>query len=495
MASAKLNLQDRKDLEKYTRFLALKSVQVIVQSRLGEKVRTKSKPHSSGADWFNLSIKDLPEVMSECKKAFSDQIPSSGVGMCVEISLKTVDGDAMVLETWCLELTEQPSESSVRVRYTVYNRMSLLLKSLIAVTRVTPAYKLSSCQGPDSFVICYRLFMGETQWSALGDCYERVRVGRVDTPVGTLAMSVAYRTQLTISPQRVIATRDSPFMVKSDHFDGSPKWTRPVMVTGYQLAAAVTQTEQKTSVVDEIAAAAEDCPLRTSQCPSNGIHNGSLDRKAHRMSKGRDCCNGPNSAKDKQVSFSEMKKVGAFAPAAADFRRTTDTRLPDSFSDEYLIPDAPFSSLLQPAATALILGNCNHVVNNNFVLNADDKNSVNSFCTSNGHHNNTTTWEEDRETEDEHKSNGSEPEDFVLVELKPPFAGSEGTATANATTADLGIFYRECQSAPPLASFSDQPSLADQVDELGFQLAAFETNQHEFDEFVDYLCHAESMSK
>jgi autophagy-related protein 13 len=49
--SGKLSAQDRQDLEKYTKFLAIKATQIIVQSRLGEKVSTKCKPHSSGTDW------------------------------------------------------------------------------------------------------------------------------------------------------------------------------------------------------------------------------------------------------------------------------------------------------------------------------------------------------------------------------------------------------------------------------------------------------------
>lgn len=51
MASPKLNPQEKKDLDKFTKFLALKSAQIIVQSRLGEKVHTQCKPHSSGIDW------------------------------------------------------------------------------------------------------------------------------------------------------------------------------------------------------------------------------------------------------------------------------------------------------------------------------------------------------------------------------------------------------------------------------------------------------------
>lgn len=51
MAAPKLSSHDRKDLDKFTKYLIYKCIQVIVQSRLGEKVRTQSKPVSSGSDW------------------------------------------------------------------------------------------------------------------------------------------------------------------------------------------------------------------------------------------------------------------------------------------------------------------------------------------------------------------------------------------------------------------------------------------------------------
>jgi len=56
MATVKLSIQDKKDLDKFTKFLALKAAQIIVQSRLGEKVQTKCKPHSSGTDWVSEII-------------------------------------------------------------------------------------------------------------------------------------------------------------------------------------------------------------------------------------------------------------------------------------------------------------------------------------------------------------------------------------------------------------------------------------------------------
>lgn len=57
-------------------------------------------------------------------------------------------------ESFCLCLCCR-CDKDIKVSYTVYNRLSVLLKSLLAITRVTPAYKLSRKQGHD-YVILYR---------------------------------------------------------------------------------------------------------------------------------------------------------------------------------------------------------------------------------------------------------------------------------------------------------------------------------------------------
>lgn len=53
MSLYKLNTQDKKDLDKFTKILAQKVAQVIIQARSGDKVVTKCKPNSSGTDWVN----------------------------------------------------------------------------------------------------------------------------------------------------------------------------------------------------------------------------------------------------------------------------------------------------------------------------------------------------------------------------------------------------------------------------------------------------------
>lgn len=55
MSLNKLSVKDKNEIEKFTRSLALKFAQVIVQSRLGEKIHTSCNPlpRSTGSDWVS----------------------------------------------------------------------------------------------------------------------------------------------------------------------------------------------------------------------------------------------------------------------------------------------------------------------------------------------------------------------------------------------------------------------------------------------------------
>lgn len=123
---------------------------------------------------FSLDIQDIPDVNVETKKVLQGDSITNCLPLCVEISLKTVDGDQMILENWMLGVLPDQCDPSVKVTCTVYNRMSIMLKSLISVTRVTPAYKLSRRQGSDSYVIYYRIYMGEPQFHNLGQYFALV---------------------------------------------------------------------------------------------------------------------------------------------------------------------------------------------------------------------------------------------------------------------------------------------------------------------------------
>lgn len=226
------------ELDKFTRIFIQKSIQVIVQSRLGgERLQTRCDPR--GKDWFNLSIPDDREVTERIQKCF-DTIASDfdgqrltvtrGWQVCCEISLKNSDGESMVLEYWLF--TNESLVSSPRARvtdakdevFTIFNRLTLLLKSIITLTRATPIYKISnSGQGPETFVICYRIFDTAGPIEDLieqkdKNRYSRViRLGNVSSQCSRIAVSFSYRTNMATCNDDKSQT--GPLMpVKMDHF-------------------------------------------------------------------------------------------------------------------------------------------------------------------------------------------------------------------------------------------------------------------------------------
>lgn len=217
------NICDKHEFTKFTKFLAYKGVQVIVESRKGLKIEPNSKPQSSDTDWFNLQIPDTLEVNQATKNALpSDRVLDTiRSKLHVEISVQTEDGDEMVLELWTLELDEAQFDTSLKAMNTVYFRMGILLKSLITVTRITPAYHLSRKQRTESFIIFYRVYSGEPKMKILGESVKKIQAGILKTPLGAICFSVSYRTNFSISPNRT--EKSKSLLLKSDHFELSPK--------------------------------------------------------------------------------------------------------------------------------------------------------------------------------------------------------------------------------------------------------------------------------
>lgn len=462
-----LNSQDRKDLDKFIKFFALKTVQVIVQARLGEKICTRSSSSPTGSDWFNLAIKDIPEVTHEAKKALAGQLPAVGRSMCVEISLKTSEGDSMELEIWCLEMNEK-CDKEIKVSYTVYNRLSLLLKSLLAITRVTPAYRLSRKQGHE-YVILYRIYFGEVQLSGLGEGFQTVRVGTVGTPVGTITLSCAYRINLAFMSTRQFE-RTPPIMgIIIDHFVDRPyPSSSPMHPCNYRTAGEDTGVIYP-SVEDSQELMVPGKEGGVPLAPNQPVHGTQADQERLATCTPSDrthCAATPSSSEDTEtVSNSSegrasphdvletifVRKVGAFVNKPIN--QVTLTSL-----------DIPFAMF---APKNLELEDTDPMVNppDSPETESPLQGSLHSDGSSGG-------------------SSGNTHDDFVMIDFKPAFSKDD------ILPMDLGTFYREFQNPPQLSSLSidiGAQSMAEDLDSLPEKLAVHEKNVREFDAFVETL--------
>ncbi|XP_060694402.1 autophagy-related protein 13 isoform X2 [Hemiscyllium ocellatum] len=443
-----LSPQDKKDLDKFIKFFALKTVQVIVQARLGEKICTRSSSSPTGSDWFNLAIKDIPEVTHEAKKALAGQLPGIGRSMCVEISLKTSEGDSMELETWCLEMNEK-CDKEIKVSYTVYNRLSLLLKSLLAITRVTPAYKLSRKQGHD-YVILYRIYFGEVQLNGLGEGFQTVRVGMVGTPVGTITLSCAYRTNLAFMSGRTTGEDDGGNFPSVDD-------SQEVCTTSF------STSPPSQMVIPSKEGGIPVLPLH----PAPGVQaDGERVPTCNLTDMNQHVATTPSSSGEAELlSKSNEGKSGT----PQDVLETTFTRKVGAFVNK---PASQVTAANMDLPFAVFAPKNVESEDTDVMVNPPDSPIPESPLHASLH------------SDQSSGSSGLTQDEFVMVELKPAFSKDDFLPM------DLGTFYREFQNPPQLSSLSidiSAQSMAEDLDSLPEKLAIYEKNMEEFDAFVDTL--------
>ena len=245
-----------RELEKFTKQFIQKAVQVIVQSRLGgDRIRTNS--NRNGNDWFNISIPDLPDITEQTKKSVESLGNEVGVNsendnakkgfcistewrLCCEISLKTTEGETMVLEYWFItnEVAEPNSPTQTKAAmhnsaiYDIYNKMGLMLKSLITLARATPAFKISSSgQSADSYVVCYRVYQSDylfenilkTKSKEAQHYTNEVKMGTIHSIYNRLTISLAYRKDMISCGQSEENSNDDLLMPVNDHFNEKEK--------------------------------------------------------------------------------------------------------------------------------------------------------------------------------------------------------------------------------------------------------------------------------
>jgi len=190
-------------LEKIFRRFYVKAAQIIVQSRQNERVCTRSCGDPASNEWFGLNVSEEPEIQRWAKKVMAVRLRSASslvrnlqhycqtwdTTVCtnerfltatpplvIEISLHTSEGDRLVLEQWVFafkEMSREQREATGHVEDTaVYNRLTILLKSVLSVSRALPAYKYARNQNCDSYVFLYQVYAQEPNSASLGESFQ-----------------------------------------------------------------------------------------------------------------------------------------------------------------------------------------------------------------------------------------------------------------------------------------------------------------------------------
>lgn len=61
--------QSVKEFDQFCKYFTIRAVEIIVQSRLGEKISTNCRGTQS-RDWFNVNIEEVPEITSQLVSLF-----------------------------------------------------------------------------------------------------------------------------------------------------------------------------------------------------------------------------------------------------------------------------------------------------------------------------------------------------------------------------------------------------------------------------------------
>ena len=148
--------------------------------------------------WFNVTMSENAKVAEECKEMVVMSNLFIGKTLSLRIQLHTSENEVMILEIWTFSLDKKYEQ--VKVTFSVYNALCMLLRSVVSASRATPTYRLTRKQTNGGFFfisyqICHENVPIEVQ---LGDSVKCERIGVVGTPSGTLSVSVFYRTSLEI---------------------------------------------------------------------------------------------------------------------------------------------------------------------------------------------------------------------------------------------------------------------------------------------------------
>jgi len=480
-----------KELEKYVKHMFFKTAQIIIQSRQGGKSFTESQPNPKCQSWFSLAINDNSEITHEAKKVVSSaQVAGQGilaVPMCIEISLKTTEGDLLVLENWVVSMKDG-SDPVVRPN-AVYNQMGLLLKSLLCVSRVLPAYKFARSQGPDTHVMCYRVFAGEPSSNPLGSGQQTAHIGQVMTGYSTICIRAEYRTQMTIIPccktggmgsdpnfSCSSSSQQSAPIFKSDHFAGENLDLGGTGGAGGIIRKNISNpdcygADNPVTTSDE---SSDAMRIFAASPPDNYVHKRFSDHYSSNESIGikfRSRSNTNQSHKSEDASETTEVKVGAFATKknSTDSLKPSDAGISvdEDFLDLFNLEKSNEEQPTQPtsaAASPAVFMSPKSTAAKSIAEKSSAKKAI--FFV---------------DEPEESKKKG----DFVMLDT--PFSVAN---TLDNPQGDLGVFFKEVQSAPQIMTECNRLSEADletQLNSFSDQLSSYENKSAEYEDLLKML--------
>lgn len=377
--------------------------------------------------------------------------------------------------------TSKSSATSSSI-YTIYNRMSLLLKTLLTTAHIVPAYRLASRSSQtESCVICYRVYVVPRHSSNSRGSIEDMNLNHLESP--------NRRSQTSTSSLGSVDIRDFVNLDELDNFcpilklgsiktevnelDVSVCYRTDARNSGYPVKSH-TAREVYNRFLDE------DCLIAAKQ-----LLAGNPGLKDGKHQKGQAKNGSCNSLDRDKLAFLDQPLKPAFAnsengeppgkfksPEKLANGDTADCTLIESAFERLLqsknttptkdddIVDIANEAMKSPTKSSQAVGNSRvgTSVKSEPIQVPGKRNQLNNVITTPG------------------STPKSLSDSYVFVDLNPPFASDEQN--------DLNSFFHG-----PTPTFANG-SLKD-FEDLTCQLATIEANASQIDEFVDNICVSE----
>ncbi|VDK46777.1 unnamed protein product [Anisakis simplex] len=164
-----------------------------------------------------MRVDEIGEVSALLRQTITTYPPLTS-DLSVDFLLYTADGDFLPLEAWHLSIREEAEGDQenqevqaqggaaqgglgmrgTNVRTQLYHQMGVLLKSAMAVARVTPMFRYYvRHQSADTFIVFYRVYEGHPELD-LGEGQKLYSIGKLESPFGTISLELGYRTKMQI---------------------------------------------------------------------------------------------------------------------------------------------------------------------------------------------------------------------------------------------------------------------------------------------------------
>ena len=450
---------DREEVTKYIKFFAYKAVQIIVHSRTGERTKTFSKANAVGVDWFNIALPGNSignDIQKEIKSEFGNKKIVIDEPLWLYVYLKTSEGYDSLLEGWSIGFN-QKVDQNVKSAFTVYNKLTLLLKSIVSVSRSLPAYRLTRRKEKD-FSFSYKICTHELEPLRVARMSGTTRIGSVGTPLGTIVLSVQFQTVIDC-----FSSENGKLSAMVD--DPKPK----VLIRMNEDETLESLRPPDPAIVEELCRAAlDDVTSSTHSLPTSfrPISSHSFNQSGEGQSSlDLNDILQPLSIGDLDDNHRALAAFGEVSMENSELEFPEMPSTPPLLSMiQSKIGESTTSSSVKSKETEDVTKNS-----------SDDSKTVEDKVLLAGLDNTDSG-----ETEPRAHAVGFE-DDFVLVEVRPAFEPQTG---------DAGQLYRECQNPPQLDMFTNNSNYdSDNDDSITDQIERYESQLAQYDEFFRNLEH------